>query len=296
MKRDDILWKAALEDLFDDFLRFFFVDAEVIFDFKKKFQYLDKELEQLFPPDNDTYAPRYVDKLVRVFLPNGEDEWILVHIEVQAQPDKNFAKRMFQYFYRILDKYNKPICAFAILADTNINFRPDHYEDSYNGTSVLYKYNVFKILDQNDEKLQADNNPFAIAVLTAKLALSSRQINEEQLFDKASDLAKRLLNKKIPKDKIRNLMTFLRHYIRFENQDLITKFDQEIAILTERSTNMGIEEFLLDRAKKEGMSEGENKKATAIAIEMKKDGIPHEQIAKFTGLPMAEIEKLPLNK
>jgi len=64
MKRNDLLWKAALEDLFDDFLRFFFPKAEEIFDFSKKFQYLDKELDQLFPPENDTYAPRYVDKLV----------------------------------------------------------------------------------------------------------------------------------------------------------------------------------------------------------------------------------------
>jgi hypothetical protein len=37
MKRDDILWKAALEDMFDDFLRFFFPNADEIFDFNKKF-------------------------------------------------------------------------------------------------------------------------------------------------------------------------------------------------------------------------------------------------------------------
>jgi len=37
MKRNDLLWKAALEDLFDDFLRFFFPNAEEIFDFSKNF-------------------------------------------------------------------------------------------------------------------------------------------------------------------------------------------------------------------------------------------------------------------
>ena len=45
MKRDDILWKAALEDLFDNFLRFFFVDAELIFYFKKKFRLLSVKHE-----------------------------------------------------------------------------------------------------------------------------------------------------------------------------------------------------------------------------------------------------------
>lgn len=37
---------------------------------------------------------------------------------------------------------------------------------------------------------------------------------------------------------------------------------------------------------------GELKKATAIAIEMKKEGIPVEQIAKFTKLSIEEIKKL----
>jgi hypothetical protein len=51
---------------------------------------------------------------------------------------------------------------------------------------------------------------------------------------------------------------------------------------------MGIEEFLLDRAKKKG----EYAAAVAIAIEMKKDGIPIEQIVKFTKLSIEEIKRL----
>ena len=51
MKHNDILWKATLEDLFDDFLRFFYPDADQLFDLEKGFEYLDKELEQLFPPE-----------------------------------------------------------------------------------------------------------------------------------------------------------------------------------------------------------------------------------------------------
>ncbi len=30
MKRDDTLWKGILEDLFDDFLRFFYPEAEFL--------------------------------------------------------------------------------------------------------------------------------------------------------------------------------------------------------------------------------------------------------------------------
>ncbi len=53
MKRDDrivgpCLWEVIFEDIFVDFLRFFFEDADIIFDMSRGFQFLDKELEQLF--------------------------------------------------------------------------------------------------------------------------------------------------------------------------------------------------------------------------------------------------------
>src|ERR1700712_1054605 len=110
MKRDDTLWKGILENIFDDFLRFFFKDADILFDFEKGFQFLDKELEQLFPFENGE-APKFVDKLVKVFTKAGKEEWILVHIEVQGYNDKDFGKRMFTYFYRILDKYDQNLTA-----------------------------------------------------------------------------------------------------------------------------------------------------------------------------------------
>ena len=49
---------------------------------------------------------------------------------------------------------------------------------------------------------------------------------------------------------------------------------------------------VLDYALKEGIEKGEYKKALDIAREMKKDGLPIEQIVKFTKLSIEEIEKL----
>ncbi len=54
--------EGILENLFDDFLRFFFPDADKLFDMKKEFQFLDKELEQLFPTPENIQAPKFVDK------------------------------------------------------------------------------------------------------------------------------------------------------------------------------------------------------------------------------------------
>jgi len=176
-------------------------------------------------------------------------------VEVQGYTDHNFAKRMFQYYCRIFDKYDRPITAFAIFADTNKNFHPKYYEREFLGTKVNYGFNTYKIINQDDAELEASNNPFAMVVLTAKLALFRPALKDQQLFDMAFDLAKRLLTKQIPKEKIRKLMNFLRYYVRFENTEMITKFEKEITNLTEGTITMGIEEFLLDQAKREGMTE-----------------------------------------
>lgn len=57
---------------------------------------------------------RRCDELLKVTMKNGEEEYVLIHIEVQGCEDREFAKRMYQYMYRIYDKYNKKIYPLAI--------------------------------------------------------------------------------------------------------------------------------------------------------------------------------------
>lgn len=294
MQRDDSLWKAVLEDIFDDFLRFFIPNADDLFDIERGFEFLDKELEQLFPPDEDEFQPRYVDKLVKVYTRNGE-EWILVHVEVQGYTDPDFAQRMFTYYYRILDKYQRPITAFAILTDSNRRFHPTVYERSFIGTQLRYEFNTFKVLDQPDEDLDRTDNPFGAIIQTVKLALQRRKrgIGGEELLDLKLDLAKRLLAKKIPKGKIRILMDFLRHYVRFQTDTLRTKFDEQLSILTNQRKTMGLEEFLLQRAERQGEKKGsEQAKKQFIQNLLAKTDLSDNQIADLADVDVSMVIKL----
>jgi hypothetical protein len=91
----------------------------------KGFQFLDKELAQISPESEA--GRRYVDKLVKVYLQNGEERWVLVHIEVQSHRDEEFAERMFIYFYRIYDKFRRKVLSVAVFADPNSRFKPDRF-------------------------------------------------------------------------------------------------------------------------------------------------------------------------
>jgi hypothetical protein len=255
MNRDDILWKGILEDVFDDFLRFFFEDADKLFDTTKGFAFLDKELEQLYPED-EIQASRVVDKLVKVFMREGNDEYMLLHIEVQGYKGTNFEGRMATYFSRIADKYKKPVVAIAILTDANKKFRPVAYQYNYLDTSLAYRFKVYKIIDQQEAALRRNTNPFAVVILTVLLALKKRRLKDHELFSQKLGLAKNLLRRKIPAGKTRRLLRFLKYYVQFGNKENVGNFDNAICKLTNKKEAMGIEEFMLDRAKKEGIEEG----------------------------------------
>jgi hypothetical protein len=260
MKRDDALWKGLIEDLADDFLKFFFPNAEEIFDLNRKISFLDKELEQLFPNNQDEFSPKYVDKLLKVYTKSGKEEWVLVHIEVQGSSDKTFARRMFTYFYRILDKYNKPITALAILTDKRKSFRPSFFKIDFLDTSVLYKFKVYKVLEVDIQELEKSTNPFASVIEVVQTALKKGKIADSSLFDLKVTLVRKMLTKNLSKPQINALLRFLKLYIRFDKRELITKFDEELDIITNRPNTMGLKEFVLDRerrmARKEARAEG----------------------------------------
>ena len=100
----------------------------------------------------------------------------MVHVEVQGSHDKTFAKRMFTYFYRILDKYDRPITALAILTDKNKSFHPTFYKYEFLETSVLYKFKTYKALDADIQELEKSDNPFASVIEVVQTALKKGRI------------------------------------------------------------------------------------------------------------------------
>jgi len=97
---------------------------------------------------------------------------------------------------------------------------------------------------------------------------------------------------KVNKVKHNAIMDFLKHYVDFENPEMMLKFEKEVAQLNGRSTTMGTEQYLLQKAEHQGIEKGIEKGKYVIARELKKEGLPPEFIAKTTGLSVKEVEKL----
>jgi len=301
MNVDDSLWKGILEDVFDDFLVFFFKEDAAQFDLEKGFEFLDKELEQLFPSGDSKQALKFVDKLVKVFTKAGTEEWVLVHVEVQGYNDSAFAKRMFTYFYRILDHYNKPVTCVAIFTDDSKSYQPTTYNYSYLGTKATFSYNTYKINDQDKEELRRSSNPFAIVILTALVALKKGKVTEETLLDLKTDLIRALLKKQIPKEKARSILIFISNYVRFDNKEITAKFEYELNVLTNNNTTMGIEEMILKRVGDEyleigierGIEIGSNKKSWDVVKKLLiQTDFSFERIADMVGVEVSFVEEV----
>ncbi|MEH6305598.1 hypothetical protein RYH73_08085 [Olivibacter sp. CPCC 100613] len=297
-KKDDLLWKGILEEIFDDFLRFMHPEADEIYDLKKGIAFLDKELEQLFPPEEDEFSPKVVDKLARVNTREGKEEWVLIHVEVQGRYQKDFPKRMFTYYYRILDKYNQRISAYAIFTDGYKVKRPDRYETGYQGTSLTYRFNTYQLAHSNEQELLQSDNPFALAVLVGRSAFVGNRAEDSEkrdsdLLEFKGTLLRKLAKAQLSSKKIRALMNFLKYYVHFDNQYNNVIFDKQIQTVKGRSEAMGIEELMLDRATKQGIQKGEQKsKSQVISNLLEKFGFSIEQAAEAADVSIEFVQKI----
>jgi hypothetical protein len=171
----DSPWKEALAVFFQDFMAYFFPLAGAAIDWSRSYEVLDQELQQVIREAD--MGPRRVDLLVRVWLKDGQEEWILTHVEVQSQHDVDFAQRMFVYNYRLFDRYNQMAVSLAILGDDRPGWRPSSFEYYRWGCSLGFRFPVVKLLDYADQaaRLEQDANPFALLVLAHLKTLETQQ-------------------------------------------------------------------------------------------------------------------------
>lgn len=282
MSKDQI-WKRIIGKFFNKFTEFFLPELHNVIDFTKKPKFLDNQLLKITQKSEG--KNRESDKLVEIKLKDGSNRWILVHIEIQDAKKDDFTFRMYQYQYRIFDKFNKKIIALAIYTDSNSKFKPNEYQDEFFGTEIIYRFNIYKILEQkyNKEELKKNSNPFALVVLASLYYLESKK-DENKRYDFKIQLTKLLLEKKYKKRDINELFDFIDVLMSFQSTKLEDKFYQEV---DEKMPKVK-EKELIGGFKKVTIK----KKMFEVAKEMMKDNEPIEKIMKYTGLSIEEIEKL----
>ena len=114
------------------------------------------------------------DKLFKVWLKDGSEEWLLIHIEIQGDPEETFPLRAFIYNIRSFLRYNKAVVTLAVLTDEQPAWRPDYFEYGKWGGRTRIDFLPVKLLDHKGQEaaLERDPNPFAQVVLAHLQALA----------------------------------------------------------------------------------------------------------------------------
>ncbi|MEO1762621.1 MAG: cytosolic protein [Cyanobacteria bacterium J06629_18] len=253
----DTPWKEAIEIYFRECIEFFFPIAAAEIDWERGYNFLDKELQQVVR--DAEFGKRLVDKLVQVWLKDGTEQWVLIHLEVQSSEEKDFAKRMYIYYYRLFDRYNQSIASFAILADERPTWRPNEFRDELWGCEVNFKFPIVKLLDYSEQwnQLEASSNPFATVVMAHLKAKETRQDNEVRKRWKLY-LTKQLYEKGYQREDIINLFRFIDWVLKLP-EDLEISFWDEVTEYEENKKMpyvTSVERRGIQKGKEEGILKG----------------------------------------
>lgn len=105
----DQLFKDVLRTFFRDFMGTFFPDVAARLDFSR-ITFLEKELFTDLPEGEQ----RDADLVVQTYTLDGELEFVLIHIEVEAWRRGTFPARMHEYYMMLRLRHRVPVLPIAI--------------------------------------------------------------------------------------------------------------------------------------------------------------------------------------
>jgi hypothetical protein len=284
-QNNDTPWKKILRNYFPQAIQFFFPELATLIDWRRTPQFLDKEFEAIAP--NADQGNRYVDQLVRVWRLDGRQEWLLIHLEVQARKEKGFPLRMLTYAIRIFDRYGFLATSLAILCDTNSTWRPTGCEVAAPLTQLDFNFGMVKLLDYKSDEADLDrsDNPFAWIVLAhLKTQATQRHPNSRKAWKFA--LMRRLYERGMAARDIRNLYEFI-DWTMMLPEGLETEFWQELKTFEETQ-----KVAYVTNAERIGRKMGVEEGAKKVAQKLLQKGMAIAEVAEVTELSIEQLQAL----
>ncbi len=243
----DRLFKELLTNFFQKFMEAFFPEADRLLDYSS-LEFLTQEILT----DITAGEKKYIDILVKTRL-LGDEGFVLVHVEPQAQKDKDFARRMFCYYARLFLKYHMRILPIAVLSHGIKKEEPKSFEITFPFHKVLeFNYLQLHLKLKNWRDYLKKDNPAAAALL------SCMNYREEEKGQLKLEFLKMILRLKLDAARMQLLIGFFESYVKLTPQEeetvqqkLVEELPpEEVREMTEILTSYHL------RGKEEGKEEG----------------------------------------
>ena len=205
--------------------------------------------------------------MVKIYLLDGTESWILIHIEVQGQEEDEFSRRMYIYNYRIFDCYNRSVVSIAVLGDTNTNWRPNQFGYNLFDCRLDFQFPIVKLIDYRGRQaeLEASDNIFATVVMAHLVGLQTRN-NRTQRKQQKLALVRGLYEKGFEREAVINLLAFIDWMLTLP-LELEREFRRELEQLEEERRMRYVTSFeriAMEEGTKQGLIKG-----IALALKLK---------------------------
>ena len=274
----DRLFKELLTTFFVEFLELFLPDLATELD-RDSITFLSQEVFT-----DVTGGERHeVDLLVQARL-RGQNSFFLVHVETQAQPQPDFAARMFCYFSRLHEKYGLPVYPIAVFSHDSDRVEPNCYRVRIVDLDVVrFKFRVIQLKRLNWRAFVRQPNPVA-AALMARMGMEEAERPRVKL-----ECLRLLTTLRLDPARQRLISGFVDTYLRLNAAEALQFAAQADMVLGSDEKERLME--LTTSWKEEGRQEGEA--AVVLRLLRRRCGeLPPEMVASVSALPSASLENL----
>jgi Domain of unknown function (DUF4351) len=288
----DSPWKSILREYFREAIEFFFPAVARVIDWSRPVEFLDKEFQQITP--DAEIGRRFADQLVKVHRRRGKPLILLIHLEVQAAPEKDFPERMFTYAIRIFEYFRQMPVSLALLCDGRQNWRPHQYVFRSPGSWLQFEFTAVKLLDYRVlwGQLEQSRNPFAVVVM-AHLKMQETQGDWVERKAWKFTLVKRLYELGYDRADVIHLFRFI-DWVMILPEALKRAFWDELKVYEEERRMpyvTSVEQIGYERGRGEGREEGQGLMLLAL-LEEKLGPLPQSLLERLRGLSWAQLLSL----
>ena len=277
----DRLFKELLTEFFGDFVDLFLPELAGYLD-KASLVFLDKEIFT----DVTSGATHEADLVVRARF-CSQDSFFLVHLEHQAQAQRDFGRRMFRYFARLHDKHAMPVYPIVVFSHASNLPEPDHYEVAFPDLAVLqFRYRVIQLALMNWRDYLRRANPVASALI-AKMGMAIEERPRVKL-----ECLRLLATLRLNPARMRLISGFVDTRLRLNAQEMLI-FREQTDTLEEKEKDKVME--LTTSWKEEGIREGIREGSQQVVFRQLRrrwGELPPRMVARLQALPVQEIEDL----
>ena len=282
----DQRFKEFLHAFLRDFLKLFLPDVENRLDFQNV-EFLDTELFT----DRLEGRPREADVVAKLHTRDGSPELVLIHVEVQLRPGRDFGARMFEYYSLLSSRDKLPVFPIALyLRGGKKGLGTEEYRVKLFGRDVLrFRYESIHLARLGVKEYGGRGGPAGAGLAALMNRSASRDIEQLRV-----SLMSRVVQSELDDARQLILIDLIQTYFGLSSEQM-ARYQR----LVSRKEYRKVQEVeltwadkLLKQGEEKGIEKGREQGREAGLLEGKREALLRQLGAKFGPLPEATTTRV----